>query len=122
LKPYPLNILHKIFLALTLFSVSSYTSAQNIIFKSADSTIEIPPVLKLVNTGDSLNKLRVRNIFVTGNRTTKDYIILREMELKPGSIVTPANLINALEKDRQHIFNLTLFLEVKVEPFVIYWF
>ena len=119
MKPYPLNILHKIFLALTLISVSNYTSAQNNIFKNADSTIEIPPALKLINTGDSLNKLRVRNIFITGNRTTKDYIILREMELKQGSTVTPANLINALEKDKQHIFNLTLFLEVKVEPLLI---
>ena len=119
MKPYPLNILHKIFLALTLFGVSNYTSAQNNIFKNADTTIELLSSLKLINGDDSLNKLRVRNISITGNRTTKDYIILREMELKPGSTVTPANLINALEKDRQHIFNLTLFLEVKVEPLLI---
>ena len=119
MKPHLLNIFHKIFLALILFSVSDHTSAQNNIFKNADSTIELTPSLKLINDGDSLNKLRVRNISVTGNKTTKEYIILREMELKPGSTVTPANLINALEKDRQHIFNLTLFLEVKVEPLLI---
>ncbi len=41
------------------------------------------------------------------------------MELKPGGYVIISNLVNALEKDRQHIFNTTLFLDVKVEPLLV---
>ena len=112
MKLHLLNILTTIFIALILFSVSNYTSAQT-------NAIENITSLKVINAGDSLGTLHVRNIFISGNKKTKEYIILREMELKPGGYILIGNLINALEKDRQHIFNTTLFLDVTVEPEII---
>ena len=41
------------------------------------------------------------------------------MELQPGDSIPAITLLNALEKDRQHIYNLTLFVEVAVEPVLI---
>ncbi|MEO7293097.1 MAG: POTRA domain-containing protein, partial [Ginsengibacter sp.] len=111
MKSLPLNI-HKIFLALIFVGLCGHASAQK-------NTIEKIAFLKFINSEDSVDRLRVRNIFIAGNKKTKDYIILREMELKSGGYVTISNLIDALEKDRQHIFNTTLFLDVKVEPIIV---
>ena len=55
--------------------------------------------------------LVVREIQVFGNQTTKEYVILREMLLKPGEPVTQ----EAIEHDRQRIYNLRLFNRVDVE-------
>ncbi|MDB5223533.1 MAG: hypothetical protein JWN83_2200 [Chitinophagaceae bacterium] len=41
------------------------------------------------------------------------------MELKPGDSIPVSYLMDALEKDRQHIYNTTLFVEVVVEPVLI---
>ena len=98
---------------LILFGVSNYTTAQK-------NTIEnIVSSLKARNPGDSLARLHLGKIFITGNKKTKAYIILREMQLKPGDYIPISNLIDALEKDRQHIYNTTLFVEVVVEPVLI---
>lgn len=72
-----------------------------------------------LNSNDSLAKLYLRKIFIIGNKKTKDYIILREMQLKPGDTVFVKNLTGTLEKDRQHIYNTTLFVEVVVAPVFI---
>ncbi len=53
----------------------------------------------------------VREIQVLGNETTKDYVITREMMLQPGSVVTQ----EAVEHDRQRIYNLRLFNRVDLE-------
>lgn len=53
----------------------------------------------------------VREIQVLGNQTTKEIVITREMLLKPGEPVTQ----EAIEHDRQRIYNLRLFNRVDVE-------
>ncbi len=68
---------------------------------------------------DTTPKLHLREVNISGNKKTKDYIILREMQIKPGDSIVIANLAGELEKARQHIYNLTLFVEVKVEPVII---
>lgn len=73
----------------------------------------------MLTADDSLSRLHVRKIFITGNKKTKEYIVLREMRLKPGDSIPVINLVNALEKDRQNIYNTTLFVEVTVEPVLI---
>lgn len=69
--------------------------------------------------GDSLPTLHIRNIIITGNKKTKDYIILREMFLKPGDSVSTKKLNDALERDRRFIYNTTLFAEVTIVPVMI---
>ncbi len=50
----------------------------------------------------------IDSVFVSGNLTTKTYIILDEMTLRPGSVVTP----QAVEYDRNRIYSLGLFNRV----------
>lgn len=61
---------------------------------------------------DTLN-LTVDNIFLSGNQTTEDEIILREMSLKRGSKFTLKKYTN----DLQRIYNLGLFTKVDILPF-----
>ncbi len=60
---------------------------------------------------DSL-KLKVKDIIISGNEVTKDEIILREMNLKPGKYFT----IEKYSKDLQNIYNLGLFNKVDIYP------
>ena len=90
--------------------MSNYATAQQ------NTTESVPAI---ISSGDSTAKLQVRKVLITGNKQTKDYIILREMELQQGYSIPAIGLMNALEKDRQHIYNLTLFVDVTVEPVLI---
>lgn len=56
----------------------------------------------------------VDSVAITGNTRTKDYVILREMTLKPGMVLTDTELKN----DLRRIYNLNLFSELvpAIEP------
>lgn len=54
--------------------------------------------------------LYVDTVIVSGNKTTKDYIILREMELKPGVKITE----EAMQFDKSRIYSLGLFTRVDI--------
>jgi outer membrane protein insertion porin family len=51
---------------------------------------------------------KVESIALDGNDNTKDYVILREMNTKPGSVLNE----NVLKKDLRRVFNLGFFSEV----------
>ncbi len=55
--------------------------------------------------------LIISDIQILGNRTTKEYVILREMSLKTGDTLTQ----EAMERDRDNIYNLRLFNKVDIE-------
>lgn len=112
MKPRFINILSKI-IACLLFIVFCFS------VYAQKNTIEAAASLKTFSPNDTTAKLHLRNIIIRGNRKTKDYIILREMELKPGDSVIISNLISLIEKDREHIYNTTLFVEVDAEPVII---
>ncbi len=73
-------------------------------------------IMMLVGSGDACaqggsagdTSAVLDSVIVTGNAKTKDYIILNEMTLKPGSTVTP----EALAFDRSRIYSLGLFTRV----------
>jgi outer membrane protein assembly factor BamA len=52
----------------------------------------------------------VDTVIVIGNKVTKDYIILREMELKPGVKISE----EALEFDKSRVYSLGLFTRVDI--------
>ena len=54
--------------------------------------------------------LFVDKILISGNGLTKDFVILREMTLKPGSVITRT----ALDYDRDRIYSLGLFTQVEM--------
>ena len=51
---------------------------------------------------------KVEAITLTGNETTKDYVILRELKTKPGSVLNE----ETLKKDLRRVFNLGFFSEI----------
>jgi outer membrane protein assembly factor BamA len=54
----------------------------------------------------------VNSILISGNATTKDYVILREMTLKPGALLTT----ELIAYDKNRIYSLGLFNEVQIHP------
>jgi len=61
----------------------------------------------------------VCNIIIKGNKKTKDYIILRELDFEPGDSILMVNMEEQLQKARDQVYNTTLFIEVKVTPEII---
>jgi outer membrane protein assembly factor BamA len=55
--------------------------------------------------------LRVRSVYCIGNDVTKEYIILREMSLKAGALLT----YEAIEYDINRIYSLRLFNRVDIQ-------
>jgi outer membrane protein assembly factor BamA len=57
----------------------------------------------------------IKDVIIKGNKKTKDYIILREMQFKKGDSVLIETFTAQLEQARRQIYNTTLFNEVKLE-------
>ncbi|MEO6290911.1 MAG: POTRA domain-containing protein [Ginsengibacter sp.] len=68
---------------------------------------------------DTASKLSLRKIIVTGNKKTKSYIILREMQVKPGDSVIISRIPDELDKARSFIYNTTLFVDVNVSALIV---
>ncbi|HYG02386.1 MAG TPA: BamA/TamA family outer membrane protein [Chryseosolibacter sp.] len=58
--------------------------------------------------------LTVNRIFITGNRITRDKIIIRELSLKTGDVVFSADLEALLDLDRKKLLNTRLFNTVDI--------
>ena len=63
-----------------------------------------------------LNLITIGNVFITGNRKTKEKIILRELSLKPGASFPQNDIPLLLQKDREKLINTRLFLDVNIQP------
>ena len=70
---------------------------------------------KLAMAKDSSASVIIGQIAIKGNNKTKDYIILREMQIKTGDTVLVNTLNDELQKARQQVYNTNLFLEVKID-------
>ena len=67
----------------------------------------------LTNT-NSQTTLYIANITVTGNRETKEKIILRETTFKTGDTITAESLQNHLEQTKNNLLKLSLFNYVTI--------
>ncbi|MEO1449628.1 MAG: BamA/TamA family outer membrane protein [Bacteroidota bacterium] len=63
--------------------------------------------------------LTVKTILFSGNKKTKGWILLREMTLKEGDVVSLASLQAELEQSRKNIYNLDLFNQVQLRHSLI---
>jgi len=61
-------------------------------------------------------KFLINNIFIKGNKHTKKYIILREIEVKKGDSVTLKELAHKLVESRHNLLNRSLFNFVNIKP------
>ncbi len=112
LKTPPAKFFKQTIAIFILICISQYSFAQK---NNETATLYLQSLI----TADSAASLHLRKVSITGNKKTRDYIILREMQLKPGDSIPAINLINLLEKDRQRIYNLILFVDVVAEPVFI---
>ncbi len=60
-------------------------------------------------------QIQIGNVFITGNRKTKERIILRELTLKPGTSFSKNDLPIIIQKDKEKLINTQLFLEVNMQ-------
>lgn len=99
------------FILLTLFSHTCFAQlfTNNIVF----DTTQFTPKL------DSVYHLHINKVTIVGNKKTKDYIILREAQLKQGDSILTENLYAIIEQARLNVYNTTLFNEVKINTIAI---
>ncbi len=113
LKFYLLHILRNAFIICLLLCLGTSTIAQPQFINESDS------LRHTLSAKDTLQKQHLRKVIISGNKKTKDYIILREMLMKQGDSLVIATLNSQMERDRRFIYNTTLFVEVKVELQII---
>lgn len=89
-----------LFLSFTAFGV--FSQEPNPEKKSGDLEIDLPP------------PVRVGEIFLVGNKKTRDAIILREIPFHTGDSFQLADLVHKFEIARKQLFNTALFTEVVV--------
>ena len=93
------------FCCLSLLCQSSFAQQENDDFKNA--------VEKNI-TVDTAAIVIIDSIIITGNKKTKTYIILREMQLKAGDSIAYGQLQKILQQSHDLIYNTTLVSEVVV--------
>ena len=70
-------------------------------------------------SSDTTEKIQLDSIYIYGNNKTKDYIILRELNIKVGDLMLPSELNEKLLLCREAVYNTNLFSEVKITPEII---
>ncbi len=93
--------IHTLILLVTVFAVSLRAASQ------VPDSAAVP-----LSPGELVDSLwTVDTIVVTGNEHTKDFVVRREMSLKPGSRITKS----LLEYDQNRVYSLRLFNRVDIE-------
>lgn len=78
-------------------------------YKKIDNTLMV----------DSVAKLFIASVEISGNKKTKEYIIEREMRLKQGDSILASEINDKLVRSQELIYNSTLFTEVTLVPYFI---
>ncbi len=97
----------KLYYCCLFLLISFAASAQNI-------DVSGNPAAAFIAGKDSLLTIIIRSITISGNKKTKEFIIRREMQLKPGDSIAVKTFGSELQKLQQQVYNTNLFLDVKV--------
>lgn len=60
------------------------------------------------------SRIAIRDIIITGNRVTKNYIVLREVQFIKGGSYLLAEILKGTQNSRQNLMNTTLFIDATV--------
>lgn len=74
--------------------------------------LSLPATLLAQNPDDPY--IVINKIIIEGTKKTKDYIILREMEVQPGDSIPVAQVAQTLEQNRKRVMNTGLFARIKI--------
>jgi outer membrane protein assembly factor BamA len=102
-------LLKKIYYSCFLLVISANAAAQNV-----EVSLTADKKLPLI-TYDSTAKLVVRKIILKGNKKTKGYLILREIQFKAGDSIIIGTINETFQLARQQVYNTTLFHEVVID-------
>jgi outer membrane protein assembly factor BamA len=72
------------------------------------------PIRASSQSTDSTEVLRLNRVLLIGNTKTKDWIIRRELSLKPGDSLTRVELDKLIHRDQIKIYNLRIFHTAKI--------
>ena len=101
-----MSILKKIYYCSWLLFFAVNAGAQNVeVSLNADKNLAKFPY-------DSTAKLAIHKIIIKGNKITKNYLILREIQFKAGDSIIIGTINEAFQQARQQVYNTTLFHEV----------
>jgi outer membrane protein assembly factor BamA len=76
------------------------------------NTVQNEPSADTSLLNNDTSQVIIRNIFISGNKKTKEYIILREVPFQKGHSIPANELIARVERGRENIYNSRLFIEV----------
>ena len=68
---------------------------------------------------DSTGFTKIRNIAISGNDKTKEYIITRELRFNEGDVIPNYQLEDELQRSRNNVYNTNLFTTVEFETQII---
>src|SRR6185436_5373661 len=91
------------FLLLLFSAVPFYVSAQESDFRDAEAPV--------ASTGE---KITIRNIILSGNRKTRDNIILRELPFHAGEQVALLDVPGIFDKGKKQLMNTALFYKAEL--------
>jgi outer membrane protein assembly factor BamA len=80
------------------------------------SSLQAQNTEPLSDKKDSISCYTVHNIILSGNKRTKDFIITRELDFRPGDTVCTEEFSKRFEKNQNRLFNTGLFIAVKIVP------
>lgn len=72
----------------------------------------IPSMQQLLKS--SSEKTLVKNVIITGNKKTKEYVIIREMGIGPGDSIPISNISSFLDRIKLNILNTKIFNDVQL--------
>ena len=80
----------------------------------ADLSVTDTSIHDLTNQPGTENNFTIKNIVITGNKKTKESVILRELPFKSGETYPLSELVKKFEIGRKQLMNTVLFHEVLV--------
>lgn len=90
-----------------------FTTYGQLIQKAASSPVAVDTLA--IKSTDTL-LVQINDIFITGYKRTKPYIIQREFSFKKGEVLSVKDLNNKLRVCKQQLMYTSLFVDVEVTP------
>jgi outer membrane protein assembly factor BamA len=87
---------------LIIISIFSTIQAQNTVYPETKS--------------DSISCYTIHTITLKGNRRTKEFIVTRELDFKPGDTICSDDLSKRFERNSNRVFNTGLFISAQIVP------
>ncbi|HZH67791.1 MAG TPA: BamA/TamA family outer membrane protein [Chitinophagales bacterium] len=107
LLTYPTKVKHSLLIRFTLITLLS------ILTSSTVNSQEKIPSLSEINKQSSVKSL-IKDISISGNKKTKDFVIIREMGFDIGDSLPVTNIATTLSRVKYNILNTKLFTDVNL--------